>query len=116
MKSRWQVITALALLVSAGWAQDAPKKISRAEAMSAVATRVQPEYPPIARQMKIEGMVELEAVIGENGNVAKVDIVSGNAMLTSSAALAVKQWKFKPFVEDGKPIRVVAPISLNFKM
>ena len=84
--------------------------------MNAVASKVQPDYPPIAKQMKIQGTVELEVFIEENGNVKKVDIVSGNAVLTGSAAQAVKLWKFKPFLEDGKAVPVVAPITMNFKM
>ena len=105
----------MALLLGAiALAQDAPKKVSRAEALSALASKVQPDYPPMARQLKIQGVVELEAVIAENGDVDKVDIVSGNPMLTAPAVQAVKHWKFKPFMEDGKPIRVQAPITLNF--
>ena len=50
---------------------DAPKKVTKAEGLSAVTTKVPPEYPPIARQLKIEGAVELEAVVSENGTVEK---------------------------------------------
>jgi TonB family protein len=69
--------------------------------MSGVATKVQPDYPNIARQLKIQGAVELEVEVGESGEVVKVDIVSGNPVLTQSAAQAVKRWKFKPFLEVG---------------
>ena len=116
MKLKWQVIAALVLFACVGLSQDAPKKITRAEAMNAVASKVQPENPPMAKQMRIQGTVELEVLIEENGSVKKVDIVSGNAMLTSSAAQAVRLWKFKPFLEEGKAVAVVAPITLNFKM
>jgi protein TonB len=116
MKLLWHVVALVALLGAFASAQDAPKKITRSEALSAVTTMVQPEYPPVARQLKIQGTVELEAVVAENGSVAKVEIVSGNPVLTAPAAECVKRWKFKPFTEDGKPIRVVAPITLNFKL
>jgi len=77
---------------------------------------VQPDYPAIAKQLKIEGAVELEAVVSEGGAVEKVNIVSGNPVLTRPAADALKKWKFAPFTADGKTVKAVVPVSLNFKM
>jgi TonB family protein len=116
MKTRGKVIALVALALVSAIAQDAPKKITKAEALSAVASKVQPAYPAMARQLKIQGVVELDAIVAEDGSVAKVEIVSGNPVLTAPAAEAVKHWKFKPFTEDGKPIRVMAPIALDFKI
>jgi protein TonB len=116
MKLLWHVIALAALLGAVASAQDTPKKITHAEAVGALASRVQPDYPALARQLKIEGTVELEVLVTETGEVAKVGIVSGNPVLTAPAAQAVKRWKFKPFMEDGKAIQVLAPISLNFKL
>jgi protein TonB len=116
MKLLWNLIAVTALFGAVASAQDAPKKITKSEALSALATKVQPVYPSVARQLKIQGTVELEAEVAENGTVSKVNIVSGNPVLTNSAAMAVKGWKFKPFIEDGKPIRVLAPISMEFKL
>lgn len=104
------------VLAGVACAQEGPKKITSAEAMKAVATKVQPEYPAMAMQLKIQGKVEVDAEVGENGVVEKVTVVSGNAILTASAARAVKLWKFRPFLEDGKPVRVIAPIVLDFHM
>jgi protein TonB len=104
------------LAATPGFAQEGVKKVSRAEAMQAATTKVQPDYPPIAKQLKVEGVVELEALVGENGKVEKVTIVSGNAMLTHAGADALKQWKFTPFTEDGKPVKALAPITFAFKM
>jgi protein TonB len=106
----------LALLGAAVWAQDPPRKITRAEAMAAVVTKVQPEYPAIARQLKMQGAVELDVTVAENGDVTKVEILKGNPVLTAPAVQAVKRWKFKPFVEDGKAACVLAPIELDFKL
>jgi protein TonB len=116
MKLLWHVVALIALLGAVALAQDAPKKITRSEALSALATKVQPDYPPMARQLKIQGTVELEALVTETGEVAKVEIVSGNPVLTAPSVQAVRRWKFKPFTEDGKAIRVLAPITLDFKM
>jgi len=97
-------------------AQDEPKKVTRAEALAAIAVKVQPEYPPMARQLHVEGEVQLEAVVAENGSVTRVSILSGNPMLTGPTAETVKRWKFKPFSEDGKAIKVIAPLTFTFKL
>jgi periplasmic protein TonB len=115
-KTVWVLALIAGLMAGPVLAQEGVKKVSRAEAMQAATSRVQPEYPPIARQLKVEGTVELEAVIGENGKVEKVNIVSGNAMLTRAGADALKQWKFTPFTEDGKPVKAQATFAFAFKL
>jgi len=109
---------ALILGLSAGVlaAQDAPKKVTKTEGLNAVTAKVPPDYPAIARQLKIEGAVELEVVVTEAGVVEKVNIVSGNPVLTRPASDAVKKWKFAPFISDGKPVKAVVPVSMSFKM
>jgi len=97
-------------------AQDAPKKVTKTEGLNAVTNKVPPEYPAIARQLKIEGAVELEVVVTETGMVEKVNIVSGNPVLTRPASDAVKKWKFAPFTAEGKTVRAVVPVTLSFKM
>jgi TonB family protein len=109
--------TALAVfLLSPVLAQEAPKKVTKAEGLNAVTSKVSPEYPPIARQLKIEGAVELEAVVTEGGVVEKVNIVSGNPVLTRPASDAIKKWKFAPFTSDGKAVKALVPVSLSFKL
>ena len=95
-------------------AQD--KKVSRAEAESSVLSRVQPDYPVVAKQLKLQGTVELEAVVDPSGEVTKVNIVSGNPVLTKPAAEALKKWKFKPFVVDGKAVVTGVPVTMAFKL
>ena len=92
------------------------KRVTRTEGLNAATTKVQPDYPPIARQLKIEGAVELEALVAENGAVEKVTIVSGNPVLTRPAAEAIRKWKFAPFTDDGKVVKALVPISMSFKM
>ena len=108
--------TLAALLLGAGLAQDAPKKVSKAEGLNAVSVKTPPEYPPIAKQLKIEGAVELEVLVAESGAVEKVNIVSGNPVLTRPASDAVKKWKYAPFTTDGKAVKALVPVSLTFKM
>uniref|UniRef100_Q021K1 Protein TonB n=1 Tax=Solibacter usitatus (strain Ellin6076) TaxID=234267 RepID=Q021K1_SOLUE len=99
-----------------GYAEDGPKKISKSEGMNAVTSKVPPDYPAIAKQLKIEGPVELEAVVTESGTVEKVNIVSGNPVLTRPAAEALKKWKFAPFTSEGKTVKALVPVSLSFHM
>jgi protein TonB len=93
-----------------------PKKVTRIDGLNAATSKAQPDYPPMARQLKIEGAVELEALVAESGAVEKVNIVSGNPVLTRPAAEAVKKWKFTPFTDDGKIVKALVPISMNFKL
>jgi TonB family protein len=109
-------MTLAALLSVPGHTQDEPKKISKTEGLNAVKTKVAPEYPAVAKQLKIEGAVELEALVTESGTVDKVNIISGNPILTRPASDAVKKWKFAPFTSDGKAVKALVPVSMSFKM
>jgi periplasmic protein TonB len=111
----WSLVF-LAVCPVGGWAQGEMKKVSRAEAIAATQSKVQPEYPPLARQLKVQGAVELEAVVSEDGTVEKVNILSGNPVLTKPASEALKKWKFKPFVSEGKPVKALAPVSFDFSL
>ena len=97
-------------------AQDAPKKVTRNEGLNAVTSKVPPDYPPIARQLKIVGDVELEVLVTESGTVEKVNILSGNPVLTRPASEALKKWKFAPFTTDGKAVKALVPVTLSFRM
>src|ERR1051325_6268088 len=112
MKSMTAAAGLLMVLTTYAVAQDA-RRVSRAEALDAAVSRPQPEYPAIAKQLHIEGSVDLEAAVTETGAVEKVTIVTGNPFLTNPAAEAVKRWKFKPFLADGKPVKAIAPVSVT---
>jgi periplasmic protein TonB len=109
-------IVLLAMVAVNGFAQGEAKKLSRSEALAAVLSKVQPEYPAIAKQLKVHGVADLEAVVSEDGTVEKVNIVSGNPILTKPAADALKKWKFKPISSDGKPSKALAPVSFAFDL
>jgi protein TonB len=76
---------------------------------------VNPEYPEIAKQIRVSGRVELEATINEEGAVVTVKTLNGNPILAKAAVDALKKWKFKPFKEDGKPVKVASDFTLDFK-
>lgn len=104
----------LAGLLTGARAQE--KRIARMVALKSVVNKVEPAYPPVARQMKMEGAVEVDAYIGEDGSVDRVQAVVGNPILSRAAELAVKQWKFTPFKEEGKAYKAVVNLQFAFKM
>jgi periplasmic protein TonB len=89
-------------------------RLTDAEARKLVKSRTNPEYPPLARQMRVSGEVRLDVYLNEDGSLDKVHVVSGNALLASAAQNAVKQWKFGAPTVDDKPVRAVASYSFTF--
>ena len=78
--------------------------------------QVKPSYPPLARQARIQGTVVLQAVIGKDGNIQNLKVVSGHPMLAPAALEAVKQWKYKPYYLNGEPVEVDTTINVNFTL
>jgi len=78
--------------------------------------RVEPEYPETARQQNIQGTVVLEVHIGADGAVQEVQVGSGPPLLAYAASDAVKQWKFKPRLVDGRPVEMQTSITLKFRL
>jgi protein TonB len=117
MKKLTIVFSLLAAFVAgSAIAQDTDLKVSNTEAMKAVTTKVQPDYPVIAKQLHIEGAVEVEAHINEKGTVDSVKPMTGNAVLANAAVAATKKWKFTPFTSGGKAVAAVADLTFNFKL
>jgi len=77
---------------------------------------VKPQYPPQARQARIEGTVVLLAVIGKDGSVRDVQVKSGSPLLAQAAIEAVKQWRYKPYLLNGQPVEVDTQITINFTL
>jgi len=75
---------------------------------------VQPAYPLLAREMKVQGAVVLEVLIGRNGNIQHIRVISGPTILSAAAQEAVKQWRFKPYLQSGQTIQTTAHITVNF--
>jgi TonB family protein len=76
--------------------------------------KVAPDYPLIAQSARVQGSVVLHAIITETGTIGYLDYVSGNPMLIENAIVAVSQWRYKPYVVDGKPVPVDTEITVNF--
>jgi TonB family protein len=78
--------------------------------------KVAPKYPKAARKAHIEGTVVLSGVIGKDGKVAVLRVVSGPKELTASAVKAVQKWLYKPYMLDGKPVDVETEVRVNFTL
>jgi len=76
--------------------------------------RVEPEYPELARQQHIQGPVVLEANVGKDGAVQHLTVVSGNSTLATAASDAVRQWRFKPLVQNSRAVQFQTRIKVNF--
>jgi protein TonB len=106
----------IALMATFAAAQEGDMHVSTSDAMKAATSKVQPSYPDMAKQLRLEGAVEVEAHITEAGTVESVKPLTGNAVLMNAAVEAMKRWKFTPFTEGGKAVKAVAPISFTFKL
>jgi protein TonB len=79
-----------------------------------VSRPVEPSYPLLAKQMKVQGAVVLEALISKTGGIQDIQVLSGPAILSAAAREAVKQWHFKPYYQGGRPVETEARITVNF--
>lgn len=84
------------------------------EAASLVTHSVSPSYPVLARQMKVQGSVILQAVIGRDGLIQDLHVLSGPPVLARAAQEAVRQWHFKPHYVGQEPVETQANITVNF--
>jgi protein TonB len=91
-------------------------RVSQGVSQGLLIHQVKPTYPPLARQARIQGVVVLQAVIGKDGNIQNLKVVSGHPMLAPSALEAVKQWKYKPYFLNGEPVEVDTTINVNFTL
>lgn len=78
--------------------------------------KVQPVYPPLARQTRISGTVKLHAIIGKDGTVQALQVVNGHPLLVQSALDAVKQWRYQPTLLNGEPVEVDTEIDVIFSL
>jgi protein TonB len=78
--------------------------------------RVEPEYPVLAKQTHREGRVEMRAIIGTDGTIQSLQVVSGDSLFLMSAREAVQQWKYKPTYLNGKAVEIDTYITVVYTM
>ncbi|HXZ42562.1 MAG TPA: energy transducer TonB [Terriglobales bacterium] len=94
---------------------DASPQVTLPPATAERVTRsVKPDYPVLAKQMKVQGAVVLQALIDKAGRIQELHVVSGPAILATAAQEAVKQWRFKPYYQQGQAVETEARITVNF--
>jgi periplasmic protein TonB len=91
-------------------------RVSQGVSQGLLVRRVNPTYPPLARQARIQGTVVLRAVISKDGSIENLQLVSGHPMLAPAAIEAVKQWKYKPYLLNGEPVEVDTEVQVNFTL
>jgi protein TonB len=79
-----------------------------------ILSQPQPAYPPLARNVKIQGDVILHAIIDREGRVAELEVVSGHPMLARAALDAVRMWRYQPTLLNGEPVEVETTIKVSF--
>ena len=84
--------------------------------MAKLLRKVIPEYPAMAKAARISGIVRLIGIIGKDGAIRNLQLVSGHPMLARAALEAVQQWVYKPTLLNGNPVEVIAPIEVNFTL
>jgi periplasmic protein TonB len=78
--------------------------------------RIEPVYPVIAKEARIQGTVVLSAIIAKDGTIKDLQLVSGHPMLAPAAIEAVKRWRYKPYLLSGIPVEVETTITVNFRL
>jgi periplasmic protein TonB len=92
----------------------APVRIGGQIKEPALVTRVNPQYPPAAREAKLEGSVILEAAVDEHGRVQSVKVLRSGGLLDKAAIDAVKQWRYAPLMLNGQPTPFVLTVTVQF--
>lgn len=75
-----------------------------------------PEYPPLAKMARIQGVVRLEAIISRDGTIQDLKVISGHPLLVKSALEAVQRWRYQPTLLNGEPVEVVTEVDVNFTL
>jgi TonB family protein len=102
----WTYVVVLVLLLGfAAQAQDGTS-LPTASAMARVTKKVAPAYPAAAKQLNIQGAMEVEVTVDASGSVEDAKVLKGNAMFSQSCLTAIRQWKFTP-LESGKFTTVI---------
>jgi protein TonB len=93
-----------------------PLKVGGNVQAARILNRVQPLYPPLARQTRISGTVRLHAIISKDGSIQQLEVISGHPLLQQAALDAVRQWRYQPTLLNGEPVEVDTTIDVIFSL
>jgi TonB family protein len=110
------VIPAHAIIASGAQQQNSPIRISGGVAAGQIVSKVAPVYPQEAKEQGIQGAVVLHAIIGKDGTIKELAVISGPPELQDSATDAVRQWVYKPYLLNDEPVEVDTTITVNYSL
>ncbi len=93
-----------------------PLKLSEGVVAAQLISRVEPPYPPLARETRVQGEVRLHAIISRDGSITSLDVISGHPLLVRAALDAVRQWRYRPTMLNGEPVEVETFITVVFQL
>ena len=96
--------------------QTGPVRVGGNVQAARLVNRVQPVYPPLARQTRISGTVRLHAIISKDGTIRELEVLSGHPLLQQAALDAVRQWRYQPTLLNGEPVEVDTTIDVIFSL
>src|SRR5450432_1516200 len=116
--TRRLAITALiaAQSVPANFGGEPTLQLTEVELRRSAIQSVDPEYPAVARQIRLTGEVELEIAVDVAGAVEKATLLKGNSLLAGTSLQAIRKWRFNPFRASGQPARATGIIKFNFQI
>jgi len=91
-------------------------RVSQGVTKGLLIQKIEPKYPPVALSARIWGQVVLQAIIGKDGEIKELSLVSGHPMLAPAAIEAVRQWRYRPFLLNGEPVEVDTTVTVTFQI
>jgi periplasmic protein TonB len=97
-------------------AEKRPVRLSEPVVEAQLISRIEPRYPPLAKQTRQSGTVVLHAIIGRDGQISALQVVSGSPFFVQAALDAVRQWRYRPTLLDGESVEVETTITVVFQL
>jgi protein TonB len=91
-------------------------KLSEGVLEAQLLSRIEPQYPTLAKLTKTEGTVRMHAIISRDGRITSLDVISGHPLLVQAALDAVRQWRYRPTMLNGEPVEVETSITVIFRL
>jgi TonB family protein len=91
-------------------------RVAGAVSLQNLLSKVDPVYPPLAVQARVQGTVRFTVIIGKDGQIANLQLIGGHPLLVQAAQDAVKQWVYQPTYLNGTPVEVVTQVDVPFTL